>query len=144
MSRSAMGVPSMNRVTRIPSGQEGDHLGAHAQPSRGDRRRVLNLAADAQQVGVVAGHADDEPLGQAIGTHEVVAVGDAPGEGSEHELPAGDVRHPLHRRDELVMELPVQDVRRAVAHAPWPLRFRQGRSDGCTAARPGTRFVDRG
>ena len=40
--------------------QEGDHLRADADPGGGHGRGVLDLAADAEEVRVVAGEADDE------------------------------------------------------------------------------------
>ena len=45
---------------------EGDDLRPDADAGRGDRRRVLDLAADAEQVRVVAGQPDDVAVGLPV------------------------------------------------------------------------------
>ncbi len=51
--------------------------GPDADPGRRDGRRVLHLAADAEQVGVVAGEADDVAVVRTGDRDEEVAVRDA-------------------------------------------------------------------
>ena len=55
---------------------EGGHLRPTPDPGRGDRRRVLHLAADPQQVRVVAGQPDDPAVGRPGGVDQEVPVRD--------------------------------------------------------------------
>ena len=60
---------------------ERDHLRTDADPGGGHGRGVLDLAADPEQVGVVAGQPDDPAVVRAgRGDHEVVPVRDPAGE----------------------------------------------------------------
>ena len=55
---------------------EGGHLRPDPDPRRRHRRGVLHLAADAEQVGVVAGQPDDVAVRAAGDVDQEVAVGD--------------------------------------------------------------------
>ena len=61
---------------------EGRHLGPDADAGRGDRRGVLDLAADAEEMGVVAGQADDIAVVAVRRRDEEVAVRDPARQGS--------------------------------------------------------------
>ena len=84
------------------------HLGAHAHAGRGDRRGVLDLAADAKQVRVVAGQADDVALAVTRDRDQEVPVRDAPGQGCQHEGTARELGDSAHRPDQVVAQLPAQ------------------------------------
>ncbi len=85
-------------------------LGPDPDAGRGDRCRVLDLAADAEQVRVVARQPDDPAFGRPGGVHPEVPVGDPAGQGGQRQVPAGQLRDLLHRADEVVVQLPVEDL----------------------------------
>ena len=88
---------------------ERGHLRADADPGRGDRRRVLDLAADAEQVRVVAGQPDDPALVRAGRVDPEVAVRDPAGQRGQGQLATGQLGHLLHGPDEVVVQLSVRD-----------------------------------
>ena len=67
---------------------ERGHLRPDADAGRRDRRRVLDLAADAEQVRVVAGQPDDPALVGAGGVDPEVPVRDPARQGGEGQLTA--------------------------------------------------------
>ena len=89
---------------------ERGHLRPDADAGRGDRRRVLDLPADAEQVRVVAGQPDDPALVGPGGVDPEVPVRDPARQGREGQLTAPDLRDLLERADEVVVELPVEDA----------------------------------
>ena len=84
--------------------QEGRHLGPDPDASRRDSGGMLHLAADAQEVRVVAGEADDVALGCPFHVHEEVAVRDPARERRERQAAAGQLGHGLERAVELVLQ----------------------------------------
>ena len=64
---------------------ERGHLGSDPDTGGGHRRRMLDLAADAEQVRVVAGEPDHVPIHDAVHGHEEVAVRDATRQGRQVE-----------------------------------------------------------
>src|SRR5258705_6895 len=78
--------------------------------SRWQGRRGLDLAADAEQVGVVAGEPDHPAIRRAGGVHEEVAVRDSAGQRPQGQFAAGDLGDALQRADELVAELATQHL----------------------------------
>src|SRR5207248_11472747 len=77
-------------------------LRTHADARRRDRRRVLDLPADAEQVRVVPGQSEHEPRAVRRAGHEEVAVGDPAGKRREPKLPAGKLGQATERARELV------------------------------------------
>ena len=74
---SETGLPSMNLRDEVAlRADEGDDLRAHPDAGRRDRRRVLDLAADPQQVRVVAGQAEDVPVARTRRGDQEVPVRD--------------------------------------------------------------------
>jgi len=88
----------------------GDDLRPDADAGRGHGRRVLHLAADAEEVGVVAGEPNHEPGSARRAGDEEVAVRDPARQGSENQLPGSQLRQPAHGTDELVAQLAAQLV----------------------------------
>ena len=100
---------------------------------------MLDLAADPQQVGVVAGQADDPAVrGRRRRVDQEVAVGDAARERGQGELAAGQLGHALQRRDQLVAQLAVQRLVRRFAGARLDSSSVRTR-DGAAARSPGRR-----
>jgi hypothetical protein len=66
---------------------------------------MLDLAADAEQVRVVAGEPDDIPIGPAVDRDQEVAIGDPAAERDEMELGLAELRDPSKRRGELLAQL---------------------------------------
>ena len=121
----------MNAVTSGPT----------PTPGRRDGRRVLHLAADPEQMGVVAGEPDDVAVVGAGDRDQEVAVRDAAAEGREDELAPGQLRDPLHGRDQLVAQLADQGCRRPSSRPPYPRpdeMRRDDRSPRRIALLPGT------
>ena len=82
-----------------------------ADAGRRDGRGVLDLAADPEQVRVVAGEADDPALGRspAASTRKLRFV-IPPDSARRRQVAAGELRDALHRRDELVAQLAAEDL----------------------------------
>ena len=85
-------------------------LWSHADPGRGDRRRMLDLATDPEQVGVVAGEPDDPAFIRAGRLDQEVPVRDPAGQGPKRQVAAGKIRHALHHADELVAQLAAEHL----------------------------------
>ena len=77
---------------------------------------MLDLPADAEQVRVVAGEADDPAIGRARRRDEEVAVGDPARERGQRQVAPGQLGEPAERLDERVVQLAAED-RRSVTYA---------------------------
>jgi hypothetical protein len=71
---------------------------------------MLDFPADPEQVRVVACQPEDPPIGRAGSLDEEVPVRDAARQWAERQLTSGNVRNPLQRSDELVVEGTAQDI----------------------------------
>src|SRR5438876_6594608 len=74
---------------------EGDYFWTHPDAGGGDRGGMLHLAADAEQMGVVASQPDDVAVVAVTRRHQEVAVGDAARNRGEDQLSSGGLRHAL-------------------------------------------------
>ena len=92
---------------------ERGHLGTHAHARRRDRRGVLDLPADAEQVGVVAREPHDPSVGRGARGDEEVPVRDPAREGGQREVPPGQLGEPAERRGERVVQLAAEDLCRS-------------------------------
>ena len=88
--------------------------GPDADARRRDRRGMLDLAGDPEQVRVVAGQADDPALVGPGRVDPEVPVRDPARERGQGQLAPGDLRDPLHGPDEVVVQRATQD--RLVGH----------------------------
>jgi hypothetical protein len=94
---------------QVPLGSdERGHLRPDPDPGGRHGRRVFHLPADAQQVGVVAGQADDPTVRRTLHVHPEVAVGDPAAQRRERQRPAGELRNLLHGEHQLVVQLSAQ------------------------------------
>jgi len=84
---------------------ERDDLGPDADAGRGNRGGVLDLAADAEEVGVVAGQSDDVAVRSTVDRDEEVPVRDPAAQGDEMELRVAELGDPSKRRGELLAQL---------------------------------------
>ena len=100
--------------------------GPDADPGGGDRRRVLDLPADAEQVGVVAGEPEHPALVAAAGGHDEVAVGDAAAQRPQRQVEPGQLRHALQCRDQVVTKLAAQDLADRIGRHRTSLRWSGG------------------
>jgi hypothetical protein len=84
---------------------EGCDLRTDADAGGRDGRRVLDLAADAEQVRIVAREPDDVTLRDIGDCHEEVAVRDPTAQRGERQRVACELRDALHRADKVVTQL---------------------------------------
>jgi hypothetical protein len=66
---------------------------------------VLDLAADPEEVRVVAGQPDDVAIRPAVDRDEEVSVRNPAAQGDEMELGVAELRDPPERRGELLAQL---------------------------------------
>ena len=89
---------------------ERGHLGPDADAGRRDGGRVLDLAADPEEVRVVARKPDHVAITTACRLDEEVPIRDPAAQRSEGQLRVGELRDPLHRANELVAKVAAEDV----------------------------------
>jgi len=84
---------------------ERGHLRPDPHPRRHHRGRMLDLATDAEQMGVVASQPDDVALAGPRHRDQEVAVRDAAGERGQGQVDVGQLGDLLHCQNELVTEI---------------------------------------
>ena len=109
------GVAHLGQRDRVAADEPGDevplgfeehvHLGRDAEPGRLAVRGALDLAVDAEQVGVLAREAQYEALGADL--DQEVPVGDPALQRADRRRATGPPRHPVEQRAELVGRAPV-------------------------------------